>query len=305
MQAYVLTSGRQYIFYIAAAVTAVNAVLFLFIRESRPSLLLAQTVTQLKQATNDDTLFVQNPDHYPGFHDFVRTALFRPVHLLFTEPIVFVVSIMTAIAFGLIYLFTEALQVVYREYGFSIPQTSLSYIVIAIGLFFGFLVRLFDHKAVQKRKKAGTNTKPEDMLTGFTIAAPVLAIALWWFAWTVPPRVHTHWSVSMVALIPIGFAFNEIDNVLAGYMSDSYTLYSASAFASLSIVRTLFSATFPLFGRQMYENLSPNYASTIVAALATIACVSPILLLRYGERLRERSKFARYSLKVHNENAVD
>ena len=116
------------------------------------------------------------------------------------------VSIMSAIAFGMIYLFTEALGVVYGAYGFSIQQTSLAFIPIGLGLLGGIFTRMYDSHLLKKWKRTGRPLSPEDKLTGYAIAAPVFAIGLWMFAWTVPPKVTSvHWSVSMVALIPVGF----------------------------------------------------------------------------------------------------
>ena len=88
-------------------------------------------------------------------------------------------------------------------------------------------------------------------------------------------------------------------------MAGSYTLYPASAFASLTILRSTFSATFPLFAHQMCVNLGSNTASSILAGVATVACISPVLLWRYGRRIREMSTFARCSLQVYNDNRVD
>ena len=109
----------------------------------------------------------------------------------------------------------------------------------------------------------------------------------------------------MIVLIPIGFAVNEFDCVLAAYMADSYTLYAASAFASLTTIRSTFPATFLLSAHQMYEYLGSNNASSILAGIATVACISPVLLSIYGRQIREMSTFARYSLQIYNENRVD
>ena len=296
---------RQWLFYIAAAVTGLATLLCIGIRESRPSQLLIHRLRAIQKATGDNSLHIQNPDHTPSFGAFVQTSLFRPVRLFWTEPIVFIVSVMTAVAFGILYLFIEALQIVYGSYGFSIQATSLAFIPLSIGLLFGIFMRLYDYRLIAKQKQQGHHLDPEDLLTGFAVAAPVLAISLWWFAWTIPPRVHVPWIVSIIALCPIGFAMNEFDSVLAVYMADSYALFAASAFASLTILRSTFSATFPLFARQMYEKVGANYASSILAGVATLACISPIILLRYGKRIRERSKFTRYSLQVYNANRVD
>jgi hypothetical protein len=44
----------------------------------------------------------------------------------------------------------------------------------------------------------------------------------------------------------------------------------------------------------MYERLGANKASTILTALVTTFFVASVVFLKYGERLRERSAFARY-----------
>ncbi|KAI9877798.1 MAG: hypothetical protein M1830_002769 [Pleopsidium flavum] len=298
--------GWRWVFYITAAIAGLSALLLLAIRESRASQLLERRVCAIRKATGDSSLRIQTLDHAPNLRTFIRLALFRPLYLLFTEPIVLMVSIMSAIAFGLIYLFTEVLPIVYGSYGFTVQQTSLAFIPIGIGLVCCVFTRLYDRNLIVKRGKSGQSLSPENKLTGFAIAAPALAIGLWWFAWTIPPAVpHVPWVVSMFALILIGFAINEFDCVLVGYLADSCTNFASSAYASLSLLRSIFSAVFPLFASQMYTTLGANYASTILAAVATVACVSPFLLIRYGEQIRQASKFARYSLAVNNENGAD
>ena len=70
-------------------------------------------------------------------------------------------------------------------------------------------------------------------------------------------------------------------------MADIYTLYAASAFASLKILPSTFSATFPLFARQMYVILELNNASSKLAGVATVACTGPVLMVRYGRPIRK------------------
>jgi uncharacterized membrane protein YuzA (DUF378 family) len=91
-------------------------------------------VSALREATGEKSLIIRNPDLTPDLRTFARIALFRPCRLFFTEIIVFMVSVMSAVAFGLIYLFAEALPVVYGSFGFSDKQSSLAFIAIGIGL---------------------------------------------------------------------------------------------------------------------------------------------------------------------------
>jgi hypothetical protein len=294
------------VFYVAAIGTGIITGLLCFIRESRPSLLLVHEVSKLRETTGIITHQALNPDHTPGLHTFIRLALFRPLHLFFTEPIVFLVAIMSALAFALIYLFTEALPPIYESFGFTYKAASLPFLAIGIGLIAGILTRLLDNRTLAKHHREGRPLVPEDKLIGFSIGAPVLAGALWCFAWTVPPRVHgVHWLVSTIPLAFIGYALNEFDCVLAGYLADSYLSYAASGLAAVALLRSTMSAVFPLFGIQMFKALGTNVAVSILAALATLFCVVPRLFTQYGGRIRARSKFAKHSLQVYQENGVD
>ena len=59
----------------------------------------------------------------------------------------------------------------------------------------------------------------------------------------------------------------------------SYTNYAASAYkyASHSLLRAIFSAVFPLFGRLMYKSLGANCVSTTLAAVPTAAYPCPLI----------------------------
>ncbi|KGO43776.1 Major facilitator superfamily domain, general substrate transporter [Penicillium expansum] len=246
-----------------------------------------------------------NPDHSPDLKTFARIALFRPIQLFFTELIVFVVATMSAVAFALIYMFTEALPPIYESMGFSSTSSCLPFLAICVGLISRLLTRIQDHRTIVKYEEEIITLEPEHKLLGFMIGAPMLAGGLWWFSWTIPPVADVHWIVSKIALVLIGYALNEFDSVLAGYLADSYPSYAASGFAALSLIRSLMSAAFPLFANQMFEGLGANVASSILAALATLFCIVPPLFIKYGKRIRARSKSARYSLRVYQENGVD
>ncbi|KAJ5644746.1 MFS multidrug transporter [Penicillium longicatenatum] len=292
--------GWRWVFHIAAIVMAVLTIFIFGIRESRPSLLL------VRKECGIESLTALNPDHTPDLKTWARLALFRPIELFFTEPIVCMVATISAVAFALIYMFTEALPPVYQSMGFSETSSSLPFLAIIIGLIMGLLTRVQDHRMISKYEKEGSLLEPEHKLLGFCIGAPVFAAGLWWFAWTIPPLVEkVHWIVPTASLVFIGYSINEFDAVLAGYLADSYLSFAASGFAALSLVRSLLSGAFPLFATQMFDGLGANVAASVLAAVATVFCIVPPLFSRYGKKIRARSKFARYSLQVYEENGVD
>jgi hypothetical protein len=131
---------------------------------------------------------------------------------------------------------------------------------------------------------------PENKLRGFFIAAPVYAIGMWVFAWTIPPKVrHISPFVSITAFIPIAFATNEFDHVLSSYLTDAYGPIAGSANAPLAFLRAILSAVFPLFGVEMFQLLGSNYASSLLAGLATLYCGIAVVFWWKGQEFRERS----------------
>ncbi|KAM0251905.1 hypothetical protein ACHAQJ_007967 [Trichoderma viride] len=294
-----LSLGWRWVFYMAAIVNAITGIFLLGMKESRPSLLLARKVAYIRKTSGIDDLVVSSPDHMPDMQTFIRIALFRPLYLFFTEPIVFTVAVLSAVAFALIYLFTEAIPLIYSSYDLTLGQQSLPFVAIGVGLTCGVFTRCYDHYMLKRRVAQGLVVKPEDKIVGFMIGAPALAIGLWWFAWTIPPAATVNWVIPTISLVFIGYALNEFDTVQAGYLADSYLAHAASGFGALSLLRSIFSGCFPLFAKVMFQEMGYNFAGTVLAVLATIFCVVPFLFAKYGERLRKRSKFASFSLAVN------
>jgi len=252
-----------------------------------------------------DFLKAVNPDSVPDWQTFVKVDIFRPVRLLFTEPIVFIASCMGGTAMAIIYLFTEALPHIYEAMGMNQEQSSLPFLAIGLGFILNVPGRILDYRMANAHSKSHS-LSPEYKLRGLAYAAPTLAASLWCFAWTIPPKVHgLHWIVSAASLLGVGYGRNELAIVLNGYMADSYLSYSASAFAAYALVRCLLSATFPLFAPMMFQSLGANVAVSILAGAMTVFSVFPLLFQRHGKSIRERSKFAQHSIQVYKENTVE
>lgn len=59
------------------------------------------------------------------------------------------------------------------------------------------------------------------------------------------------------------------------FLVESYPVYAASALAANSFLRSIFAAVFPLFGRQMYQNVGFRWASSILAFLMLVMAPFP------------------------------
>lgn len=100
---------------------------------------------------------------------------------------------------------------------------------------------------------------------------------------------------SVAALVPFGFGMVIVYMGIVNYLIDSYTVYSASVLAAMSVLRYMFGGVFPLFTTYMYKGLGIHWASSIPAFVA-VACIPlPFLFYRYGAAIRKRCKYAAIS----------
>lgn len=284
--------GRQWGFYTSTACMAVMSVLTLSLSESRTCHHLTDTVpgTPTRQKLAHDGL--------KEVQSFIVPTLARPAHFFVTEPIVFMATCLDSTVCGLAYLLTEALPTIHAGMGLTDQQASFSLLVLASGMLLGIPLYVYEqHVAVKKVKQR--QFVPEDRLFGFNIACPALAVALWWFAWTIPPAFQQTSVASIVPLAMIGFCTNAFFVALSGYLTDSYTLYAASANAPVAVFRGILSAASPIIGYKIFGgHLNANTAASILASIATVFCATPLLLAKFGKRLRVASNFAKYSQGV-------
>lgn len=269
-------------------------------KESRPSQVLRQEIKAIVRYSGFNGLSYESTDNVPDFRTFCQTSLLLPVRLFVTEPIVFLTSTMAATVCAVIYVFPEVFPVVYADvYGFSSRQCSLVTLSLSVGVVFSVLPRLYDLRISNRCRRNNVLAEPEDKIFGFLVGAPILAVAFWWFALTVPPlNTSLPPMVSIVSLALVGFSVVEFDTVLSGYLTDTYTSYAASANASLSFLRAVLSGVLPIFGQQIFRKLGANNAMFLIAGVATLYCAVAFLFGRYGKRIRLKSKFAQESWEV-------
>jgi hypothetical protein len=76
------------------------------------------------------------------------------------------------------------------------------------------------------------------------------------------------------------------------FLVDSYPTYAASALAANSFTRSMFAASFPLFGNAMYNNLGYQWATFLLAMLTLLMAPFPYIFFRHGKQIRSRSRYA-------------
>ncbi|KAG9695006.1 MFS transporter, partial [Aureobasidium melanogenum] len=222
----------------------------------------------------------------------VSTVLVRPWILLFTEPIVLLLSIYIAIIYGTLYLLFAAFPIVFQVHrGWSEGVGGLAFLGVAVGMFAAIVFSLYSHRwYTASAAKHGGLAPPESRLIIGMVGSVALPIGMFWFAWTNGPSVH--WISPIMAGAPFGFGLTTVFLSVTNYLIDAYVIYAASVLAANTVLRSLFGAAFPLFTRYMYDRLGIHWASSIPAFLA-LACVPlPFFFYKFGARIRAKCKYA-------------
>lgn len=188
----------------------------------------------------------------------LSTALIRPWLLLFMEPIVLILSIYMSIVYGTLYLLFGAFPIVFQiERGWSEGVGGLAFLGVAVGMVAAIAIGPLLNKPYMKVVNAnGGFAPPEARLPGCMIGAIAIPIGMFWFAWTSYPSIH--YMSPIAAGVPFGFGLTLIFLGIVVYLIDAYTIFAASVLAANTVLRSLFGAAFPLFTRDMYNNLGES-----------------------------------------------
>ncbi|QLL31008.1 hypothetical protein HG536_0A08230 [Torulaspora globosa] len=261
-------------------------------------------------------------------------TIFRPIKMLFVEPIVLVFSIYVAFIFAVLFGFFEAYPVIYHGiYHMNLGVSGLPFLGIGIGLWLGSIFYLYlDRKYLFPKAPEGTPelgpderqskrtapyrghrdpetnellpVVPEKFLLACKFGSVALPIALFWQAWTARPDVH--WMAPIAAGIPFGFGLILIFFTIIIYFSLCYPpLFVASCLAANTMLRYITSSVFPLFTIQMYENLKVKWASTLFALICVVMVPIPWVFERWGAKIRRRSMFGYAALIKQQAEAED
>lgn len=229
-------------------------------------------------------------------------ALIRPFRLFVQEPIIQVLGIYMAFIYGLFYVFLTTIPTIFADIYHQAPGIAgLHYIALGIGLSAASQInaRLLDRIYIHFKNKNGGIGQPEFRLPSMVPASIILPIGLFLSGWAA--QSHLPWIATDIGIACIGAGMIISFQAIQTYIIDSFTLHAASALAATSCLRSLAGFGFPLFAPAMYAKLGYGKGNTILACLAILlGCPAPILLWKFGRRIRMSSKYAHKSQLHHH-----
>ncbi|OQE32050.1 hypothetical protein PENSTE_c001G06519 [Penicillium steckii] len=264
-----------------------------FLKESYPPVVLVEKASELRRRTKNWGIHAKQEEIEVDFRELIVNNFSRPLKLLFYEPLIMAVTIYLSFIYGLLYCFLTAYTLVFQqEYGMNAGVGGLPLFGLVVGLFIAAAyVILSSPSYIKKLDKNGNVPVPEWRLPPVMVAGAMFAAGLFWFGWT-GFNGTIHWIVPTLSGLFTGFGLLIIFIQLFNYLIDTYLMFAASAIAANTFCRSMVAAAFPLFSRQMFENMGIQWASTLLGCVAAVLVPIPIGFYFFGKRLRMKSKFA-------------
>ncbi|OJJ96396.1 hypothetical protein ASPACDRAFT_81568 [Aspergillus aculeatus ATCC 16872] len=277
-----------------------------FLRESYPPVILVSKASELRRRTKNWGIHAKQEEIEVDLRELVVNNFSRPLRLLINEPLILAVTIYLSFIYGLLYCFLTAYTLVFQGvYHMEAGISGLPLFGMVVGLIIAALYIIWSSRGYSRRLDAnGGVPVPEWRLPPVIVGGALFAAGLFWFGWAgYTGRVH--WIVPTLSGLFTGFGLLIIFIQLFNYLIDTYLMFAASAIAANTFCRSMVAASFPLFSRQMFNNMGIQWASTLLGCLAAILVPIPVGFYFFGRRLRMKSKFAPFYEKAQESHAPD
>ena len=268
--------------------------LLLFFPETYPPIILVQKASELRRRTKNWGIHAKQEEIEVDFKELITKNVSRPLRILFTEPIVLLVTIYMSFIYGLLYLFLTAYALVFQgKYGFNEGISGLTYFGLLTGEMIAFVIVAATNGNYARKLAANNNIPVPEWRLPIAIAGGItFSAGLFWFGWSGYQGPKVHWIVPTLSGLLTGFGIFSIFLSLLNYIVDAYLMFAASALAANTFMRSGFGAAFPLFATYMFDGMGIEWAATFLGCLAAVMVPLPILFMFYGKRIRGKSKFA-------------
>lgn len=287
-----------YIFWFLLALAgAVTLILFLSSPETNEKSLLLWKAQRLRRVTGNPNIVTQSELDQVSLREFYSEMLKRAFKIMILEPIVLLMDIYQGMCYGLLYLWFECFPVAYGEtYHFSTAALALAYNCINVGVVIGVVIYVaITNQTFTKKALNNEPIRAESFLLTSFLGSVMVTISLFIFGWTISPDIH--WFPSLVAATIFGAGCVCVLQSNLNYLGMLYPRYVASVFGGNGLFRSLVGGTFPLYGKQMFNNLSVDkfpvaWGCTLLGFIFLLMTLIPVLFYKYGPKLQSRSSYA-------------
>ncbi|KAI9164161.1 Major facilitator superfamily multidrug transporter mdrA [Paramyrothecium foliicola] len=286
--------GWRWLNWLSLISTAIGALFIMTIPETyRPSLFRKLAATRRK--IHNDNRYWSDFDTKVSLLRRVRVAISRPFVLSFTEPVLFLWNIYISVIYAIVQMAYVAFPIVYQdERGLSVAISGLTFGGVFLGITLVLVSEPLLRKIVNRHpiKPATKRPEPEATVLIICIGAILAPLGQLMFAFTaLPVDIPIYWSVA--SGVPFGYGFGLVFIYGTNYIASVFGLYATSASAGNLIFRSIFGAILVLFGKAMYQALTPRGAGITLGIVEAALLPVPLAFYKWGGIIRRKSKLIR------------
>lgn len=267
---------------------------------------------------------VKSDDERSSLAKMISISIYRPFHLLITEPVVFSFSVWVSFAWAVLYLTFASIPYVYETvYGWNIESAGYIFAAMMIGSIIATVIGILQDELLKHpqwmaeawpsggslsentnnlqewtrrdrffallRRRFPTDA-PESRLYFTCVTATLLPIGLFIFGFT--SKADIHWISPAIGICLATIGIYSVYLATFNYLADVYHIYASSALAAQSCCRNILGGIFPLVTLQLFENLGNAKAGGLLGGIALALTFVPWVLVFFGPKIRARSAFA-------------
>lgn len=267
---------------------------------------------------------VKSDDERSSLVKMISISIYRPFHLLVTEPVVFSFSVWVSFAWAVLYLTFASIPYVFETvYGWNIESAGYIFAAMMIGSIIATTIGILQDELLKHpqwtakawpsggslakstsnlpewtlrdrffallRRRFPANA-PESRLYFTCITATLLPIGLFIFGFT--SKADIHWISPAIGICLATIGIYSVYLATFNYLADVYHIYASSALAAQSCCRNILGGVFPLVALQLFGNLGDARAGGLLGGIALALTFVPWILVFFGPKIRARSAFA-------------
>ncbi|KAH7020971.1 major facilitator superfamily transporter [Microdochium trichocladiopsis] len=290
------TAGWRTILWISVGLATACEVLFLTLfRETYQVPILRRKAARLRKETGNNALrTVFDADDGLSSTKKVLEGAMRPLVVFCGSGVLQAMSLFGSVVFAFFYIMSTTLPDILQDlYKLSPAMTGLSFVPFSVGSVVSVIIcnRILDPIYVRLRDANGGVGRPEFRLPVVIAGSFSLPLAILLYGIVAQARLPLPVLLFSVGLMggTLLLGFLPVMN----YFVDAFGLYSASAITAIIVTRCIMGTFLPLLALPLIDALGYGGGFAVLAGILLAMAPIPMLVMRYGGKWRQRSKYTR------------
>jgi MFS family permease len=220
------------------------------------------------------------------------TKLLRPLHILTHRPIIWIISLISALSFSAYTLVLSSYAALWiTHYEQSELVSSLHYISIALGSTIAgqigsrFMDRMYFILCARNNSEGIPEYRIPYLLSGILL----MPVGLFWYGWSAERKLH--WLMVDVGTLVFTLGSFVASQAIMAYQLSEFREFSASANGASRGIPYVLAFVFPIFAPDLYDALGYGWGNTVLGFVG-FGVGAPMcgMLWVWGKKMREMGR---------------